>query len=87
MKSFRNIAVVGILANPLLAQFAYVANGGSNNVSGYTINPATGALAAISGSPFPAGVNPSSVAVDPPAPARASGTWAACTISEKADAS
>jgi 6-phosphogluconolactonase len=56
-------------------KFAYVANAGSNNVSGngfvsgnvsaYTIDPGTGALTPIAGSPFPAGVAPSSVAVDP----------------------
>ena len=53
------------LEAPLHAQFAYVANGGGNNVSGYTINPTTGALTAIGGSPFPAGNFPSSVAVTP----------------------
>jgi hypothetical protein len=46
-------------------KFAYVANLFSNNVSGYTINATTGALTAISGSPFAAGVFPDSVAVDP----------------------
>ena len=51
------------LQAPLHAQFVYVANSGSNNVSGYTINATTGALTAIAGSPFPAGLNPRSVAV------------------------
>ena len=46
------------------AQFAYVANGGKH-ISGYTINPSTGALTAIAGSPFAAGTRPRSVAVDP----------------------
>jgi 6-phosphogluconolactonase len=41
-----------------------VANAASNNVSGYTIDPSTGALTAIA-SPFPAGTFPVSVAVDP----------------------
>jgi Lactonase, 7-bladed beta-propeller len=54
-----------LLGAPLHAQFAYVANFGDNNVSGYTINPATGALTPISGSAFAAGTNPGSVAVDP----------------------
>src|SRR5205085_1761719 len=44
---------------------AYVANVNSNNVSGYTINGMTGALTPISGSPFGAGIEPFSVAVDP----------------------
>jgi len=47
------------------AQFAYVANEGSNNVSAYTIDPSTGALTTIAGSPFPAARFPASVAVDP----------------------
>jgi 6-phosphogluconolactonase len=42
-----------------------VANFNSNNVSGYTIDPSTWELTAIVGSPFPAGVSPHSVAVDP----------------------
>ena len=54
-----------LLAAPLPGQFAYVANADSSNVSGYTINAATGALTAIPGSPFPARSNPASVAVDP----------------------
>jgi 6-phosphogluconolactonase (cycloisomerase 2 family) len=33
--------------------FAYVANQGSNNVSAYSINPATGALTTVVGSPSP----------------------------------
>jgi YVTN family beta-propeller protein len=56
---------LSLFAAPLRAQFAYVANFGSNNVSGYTINPSTGALTAIAGSPFLAGSGPFSVAVDP----------------------
>lgn len=45
--------------------FAYVANFGSNDVSAYTIDAATGALTPIPGSPFAAGTGPTSVAVDP----------------------
>jgi len=45
-------------------KFAYVANQGSNSVSAYTIDNATGALSPVPGSPFAAGTNPSSVAVD-----------------------
>ena len=44
-------------------KFAYVANSGFDNVSGYTINATTGALTAIAGSPFPAGSFPRSVAI------------------------
>jgi 6-phosphogluconolactonase (cycloisomerase 2 family) len=44
--------------------FLYVANFGSNNVSGYRIG-ADGRLTAVTGSPFAAGTNPVSLSVDP----------------------
>jgi 6-phosphogluconolactonase len=48
------------------AQFAYVANENSNDVSGYEINAATGRLTPIEGSPFNTGKShPTSVSVDP----------------------
>src|SRR5437660_1761004 len=49
---------------PLRAQFAYVANQFSNNVSAYSIG-ANGALIPVPGSPFAGASGPSSVAVDP----------------------
>jgi 6-phosphogluconolactonase (cycloisomerase 2 family) len=49
--------------------FAYVTNAaelsGTSSVSAYTVDANTGALTAISGSPFATGANPLSVAVDP----------------------
>jgi 6-phosphogluconolactonase (cycloisomerase 2 family) len=54
------------LAVPLRAQFVYVANQDSNNVSAYSIG-ANGALTPVPGSPFAAGSVPFSVAVDPTA--------------------
>ena len=50
----------------LHAQFVYVANDiiGPGSVSGYTIDPTTGAFTAVAGSPFEAGVEPTAVAVD-----------------------
>ena len=63
IRTFGTIAAAVILANPLLAQFVYVSN--SSAIAGYTINTATGALTAVSGSPFPAPSFPQSVAVDP----------------------
>jgi hypothetical protein len=42
------------LAAPLRAQFAYVANGGDDNVSAYSL-AANGALKPVKGSPFAAG--------------------------------
>ncbi len=44
--------------------FAYVANTDSNNVSAYSVDPATGLLSAIAGSPFVAGPGPVSIALD-----------------------
>jgi 6-phosphogluconolactonase (cycloisomerase 2 family) len=52
-------------ADPL-GQFLYVANKTSNNVSAFAINQTSGALAALTGSPFalaPA-TSPQSIAVD-----------------------
>src|SRR6202011_3369540 len=54
---------LALLGAPLHAQFAYVANDGGNNVSGYTIDPITGALTPIG--TFTAGSLPISVAADP----------------------
>src|SRR5260370_28901277 len=51
------------LAAPLRAQFAYVANQLSNDVSAYSIGD-NGALTPVPGSPFAAGSVPFSVAVD-----------------------
>lgn len=48
------------------ARLAYVVNYSGHNVSVFSVNPSTGALTAISGSPFAAGgVYPISIAVDP----------------------
>jgi DNA-binding beta-propeller fold protein YncE len=46
-------------------KFAYVANARGYNVSAYTIDGTTGALTSVPGSPFAAGSDPQSVAVDP----------------------
>ena len=49
---------------PLRAQFAYVANENSGNISAYSIGP-NGALIPVPGSPFAAWITPFSVAVEP----------------------
>src|ERR1700693_3929043 len=54
-----------LLGAPLRGELGYVANFAGDNVSGYTINPATGAFTQVAGSPFAAGSGPYSVAVDP----------------------
>ena len=38
-----------------VGKFLYAGNGGSNNVSGFSINPATGVLTPVPGSPFATG--------------------------------
>jgi 6-phosphogluconolactonase (cycloisomerase 2 family) len=45
-------------------QFVYTANQGSGNVSVFTVEVATGALAAVAGSPFPAGSGARAIAID-----------------------
>lgn len=47
------------------ARFAYVPDGGSSEISGYSIDNQTGALTAISGSPFPAGAGPEALTIHP----------------------
>lgn len=63
LASFVLGTVIGLAsALPLRAQFAYTTGG--NNVSAYSIG-SNGALTPVPGSPFPAGQNLESVAVDP----------------------
>ena len=63
---------VACVANP---QFLYVANGGDNTISAFSLNASTGALTPVPGSPFAAGTSPSSIAVN------AAGTFAYATNS------
>jgi 6-phosphogluconolactonase (cycloisomerase 2 family) len=46
-------------------RFAYTANQGSDNVSGFSIDATSGMLTAIAGSPFPTGQIPVSIRTDP----------------------
>jgi len=46
-------------------QFLYVSNGGSSNVTAFSINGTSGELAAVTGSPFAAGTTPSGITVEP----------------------
>jgi DNA-binding beta-propeller fold protein YncE len=52
------------LVAPLRAEFAYVANSSTNNVSGFRIRE-NGALTPLPGSPFAVGVQPILMTVDP----------------------
>jgi 6-phosphogluconolactonase len=49
----------------LFSQVVYVTNSTSGNISAYTVNAGSGALVAVPGSPFPAGIGPSQAAIDP----------------------
>jgi len=53
-----------LVVNPL-GTFAYAANYKTGNVSAFAINAGTGALVAVTGSPFAAGTNPNSATIDP----------------------
>lgn len=49
-------------------KFAYTANQGKGTVSGFTIDQTTGALTAVSGSPYKVGAQPFFVSISPEAP-------------------
>ena len=50
-----NTATTSAASATMRKRFLYVSNNGTNNISGFSINPATGALKPIPGSPFPTG--------------------------------
>ena len=56
--------------NPTGTNFLYVTNGGSSDVSGYTVDPNTGSLTPLAGSPFTIGGSsaPTSIAAAPGPP-------------------
>src|SRR5215468_3297313 len=43
------------ITTAIVKNFLYAANGGSDNVSAFSVDPATGVLTAVPGSPFPTG--------------------------------
>ncbi|NJN36005.1 MAG: lactonase family protein [Nitrospiraceae bacterium] len=55
----------GVFESPGTTARVYVANGASNDVSGYSMNPTTGALTALTGSPFSGVTNPTAIAISP----------------------
>jgi hypothetical protein len=59
------VAAAGSCLPANAQSFAYVVNSGDGTVSAYKINSTTGTLSPVTGSPFPAGSTPDSVAVDP----------------------
>ena len=44
-------------------KYVYVVNSGSNDISAFAVDPGTGALTAVPGSPFAAGTNPRALAL------------------------
>jgi len=48
-------------------EYVYVLNGGSNNISAFSVNTTTGFLAPVAGSPFATGTNPTFLSLDPTA--------------------
>ena len=54
----------GVTCTTNPARFAYVANSGSDDLSAFTVDAASGALTPIPGSPFPTGQNPVALAID-----------------------
>jgi 6-phosphogluconolactonase len=54
---------IGIAADPA-GDFLLVTNGGSNDVSVFHIDQASGALSPVSNSPFPTGEMPCGIAID-----------------------
>lgn len=56
-------AIGGTEGEQTAGSIVYVTNSGSNSVSGYTVNSATGGLTALAGSPFPDVPTPSAIAV------------------------
>jgi 6-phosphogluconolactonase (cycloisomerase 2 family) len=55
----------GIQANFIYTEYVYLSSFGGNCTSAFWINPGTGALTAVSGSPFATGNFPGSIAVSP----------------------
>jgi 6-phosphogluconolactonase len=56
---------VGTRAVTYIPQFAYTVNDGNNTASAFAIDPATGALTEVAGSPFTTGLYPIGVSADP----------------------
>ena len=60
-----NVTNIEVACSANAARFMYVVNHGSNDISGYAIDNATGALTPMSGSPFASGVGPTWLTMHP----------------------
>jgi len=56
---------VALIVDPALGRFVYTANFLGNSVSGFQLNPTTGALKATQATPYPTGSKPSALAAVP----------------------
>ena len=56
---------VSIIVDPALGRFVYTANYLGNSVSGFRLNPNTGALTATQATPYPTGANPTALVAVP----------------------
>jgi 6-phosphogluconolactonase len=56
---------VAIIVDPALGRFVYTANYLGNSVSGFRLNPDTGALSTLQATPYPTGVNPTALVAVP----------------------
>jgi 6-phosphogluconolactonase (cycloisomerase 2 family) len=56
---------VAILVDPALGRFVYTANQLGNSISGFELNPDTGAMTPTQATPYPTGANPTALASVP----------------------
>ena len=56
---------VSILVDPALGRYVYTANYLGNDVSGFRLDPNTGALSFAQSTPYPTGVNPAAIVAVP----------------------
>lgn len=56
---------VSILVDPALGRYVYTANYLGNSISGFALNPNTGAISATQATPYPTGTNPVAIAAVP----------------------
>ncbi len=56
---------VSIVVDPSLGRYVYTANYLGNSVSGFRLNPETGALSTTQATPYPTGVNPTALVAVP----------------------
>jgi len=56
---------VAVVVDPSIGRFVYTANQEGNSVSGFTLNPNTGALTPNQATPYPSGANPAAITAVP----------------------